>query len=61
MALSERDEMFERVAAAKTLINARSDRSERAGMELAAFMDIFHPGDPRTDELVRDARNRRQS
>lgn len=44
-----------RVEAAVTLINANNG-PDREAMEMQAFMDIFHPGHAKTDELVRDAR-----
>ena len=46
-----------RVAAARTLIDAR-DGDEALAM--AAFMGIFHPGHPKTDELVRDAKKKKR-
>ena len=45
-----------RVEAARTLIDARPHDVE--ALEMAAFMEIFHPGDPRTAELVREQRRR---
>lgn len=43
-----------RVEAAVTLANSRPRKDE--ALELAAFMAIFHPGHPHTDELVREKR-----
>lgn len=45
-----------RVEAARTLLDARGNKPEE---EMAAFMSIFHPGHPATDELVRDAKGKR--
>ena len=42
-----------RVEAALALSEARGNDKE---LEMAAFMDIFHPGHPKTDELVRAAK-----
>jgi predicted dehydrogenase len=46
-----------RVEAARTLIDARNQDEATA---MAAFMGIFHPGHPKTDELVREARKKRR-
>ena len=45
-----------RVEAARTLIDSRN---QDEALAMAAFMDIFHPGHPKTDELVRDARRKK--
>lgn len=51
-----------RVEAARTLINNGVMGEDRAAaLEMAAFMDIFHPGHPATDELVREARKKGKS
>lgn len=42
-----------RAEAARCLVDARGGDE---ALEMAAFMGIFHPGHPLTDELVRDAR-----
>ena len=45
-----------RVEAARTLIDTIRNPAEAEAMELAAFMEIFHPGHKLTDKLVREAR-----
>lgn len=44
-----------RAEAARLLVNNINDPRRREELEMAAFMDIFHPGHPLTDELVREA------
>lgn len=39
----KRDDMFERVRAAKTYISTVNNPEQQAELELAAFMSIFHP------------------
>lgn len=46
-----------RTEAAVCLIDATGPHNQEA-LAMAAFMGIFHPGHPATDELVRDARER---
>ena len=38
-----RTDMFERVAAAKTLVSSVNNPQRAQELELAAFMSIFHP------------------
>lgn len=47
-----------RAEAARTLVDSRPYDAE--ALEIAAFMGIFHPEHPKTDELVRAARERRR-
>lgn len=39
----DRDELFERMRAAKTYANTARNPEHQEELELAAFMDIFHP------------------
>ena len=45
-----------RTEAARTLLDARGNKPEE---EMAAFMEIFHPGHQLTVDLVRDAKAKR--
>ena len=40
---NKREEMFERVRAAKAYISSANNPEKQAKLELAAFMSIFHP------------------
>jgi hypothetical protein len=50
----ERDDLMNRTRAAVGLVNAERDE----GLAMAGFMELFHPGHPKTRELIRDARNK---
>lgn len=51
---------MERARAARALlVDAKRPGVKDEPMELAAFMEIFHPGHPATDEMVAEAERRR--
>jgi len=58
----EKPGVLERTRAAGTYIQARhrNDTEDRAAIEAEAFMAIFHPGHPKTAEVVEAARSRKR-
>lgn len=46
---------MDRVVAARAILDTNRFEA-RDDLELAAFMEIFHPGDPRTEKMVLEKR-----
>lgn len=46
-----------RVEAAVAIIDTLAPHKQEAA-QIAAFMEIFHPGHPATDALIRDAKDK---